>query len=368
MMRKFSAAVLIFLLLLNAAPVSGEKPIKPADYARVNAALVETHVLPRYTLLSAATGAFAAAAKDFCASGDRASRARTQARFHDAMEAWMGVQHLRFGPVELFMRADRFHFWPQARGKVEAVVRALVAAGDDSALHPSRISRASTAVQGLLAAEVLLYSSEFLGTGRGTSMIGCGLLEATALNMRSMAAGILAGWQEGEPPFARLLAEPGSQNPYFQDHRDATLSFFKSLHDSLQLIADAKLRPVVGDTFQAARPRMAESRRSGRSLRNVIDNLEALQALYRGEGGPGLGALVKTGDPKLDRLLRKAFRLTIATARSINRPLEEAAVDRSLRPQAEKLTIQVRALRQIVRDRLAPALALSAGFNALDGD
>ena len=368
MMRKFLPAVSIFLLLLNAAPVSGRKGIEPADYARINATLVETHVLPRYALLLAATEAFAATAKDFCANDDRASRAHMRARFHDAMEAWMGVQHLRFGPVELFLRADRFYFWPQARGKTAPAVRALVAAGDESALLPPRIDRASTAVQGLLAAEVLLYSAEFLGAGRGTSMIGCRLLKAVTLNMRGMAAGILAGWREGEPPFAQFLAEPGPQNPYFQDHRDATLSFFKSLHDSLQLIADVKLRPVVGNTIQAARPRLAESRLSGRSHRNIIDNLEALQALYRGEGGPGLGDLVKTADPKLDRLLRKAFRLTIATARSIDRPLEEAAVDLPFWSRTEKLTIQVRALRQIVKDRLAPALALSAGFNALDGD
>ena len=367
-MRKLPSVVLIFLLLLHAAPVSGGKGIEPADYARVNTALVETHVLPRYTLLLAATEAFAATAKDLCAGDDRASRAHMQARFHDVMEAWMGVQHLRFGPVELFMRADRFYFWPQARGKVAAAVRALVAAGDESALLPSRISRASAAVQGLLAAEVLLYSAEFVRVGRGTSMIGCGLLKAATLNMRGMAAGILIGWREGEPPFAQFLSEPGPQNPYFQDHREATLAFFKSLHDNLQFITDVKLRPVVGETVQAARPRMAESRLSGRSLRNVIDNLEALQALYRGEGGPGLGDLIKTADPKLDRLLRKAFRLTTATARSIHRPLEDAVLDLSLRPRTEKLMTQVRALRQIVRDRLAPALALSAGFNALDGD
>ncbi len=72
-MRKLPSVVLIFLLLLNAAPVSGGKGIEPADYARVNTALVETHVLPRYTLLLAATEAFAATAKDFCADDDRAS-------------------------------------------------------------------------------------------------------------------------------------------------------------------------------------------------------------------------------------------------------------------------------------------------------
>ena len=118
MMRKVPPTALLILLVLSAAPVSGGKPIAPADYARINAALVETHVLPRYARLSAATEAFAAAAREFCAGDDPSDGDRVRTRFHDTMAAWMGVQHLRFGPAELFMRADRFHFWPQARGKV----------------------------------------------------------------------------------------------------------------------------------------------------------------------------------------------------------------------------------------------------------
>ena len=368
MTRTFASAIIAIFVVMNAAPgLSGER-IESAAYAGVNTVLVETHVRPRYARLSAATEAFVTAAQDLCASPDETGLARARARFNDIMDAWIGVQHLRFGPIELFMRADRFYFWPQARGKVTDAIGEFIAAVDQATLLPSHIGRANVAVQGLLAVEVLLYGDEPLDAKSGANAIGCGLLGATAENMRSMADGTVAGWREGELSFSQLLAEPGSKNPYFQDHREATLAFFGSLHDSLQLIADVKLKPVVGDTIQEAKPHMAESHLSGRSLRNVIEGLEALQALYGGEGGRGLGDLVRTGDPKLDQLLRKAFRLTITTARSIDRPLEEAAVDLSRRSQVEKLTMQVRALRQIVRDRLAPALGLSVGFNALDGD
>ena len=369
--RTVAAVILAVPILMGAAPGSGGERIEPAAYARLNAALVESHVLPRYARLAAATEALATAARDVCTSGGAAGRVRAQARFHDAMDAWMGVQHLRFGPVELFMRAHRFYFWPQARGKVAAAVREAVAAGDDAALLPSRIGHANVAVQGLLAAEILLYGGDPPGAEARPGSRGCGLLTAAAGNMRAMAADIVADWKEGAAPFAWLVANPGPENPYFLDHREVTLAFFQSLHDGLRLIADVKLKPVVGDAAPAARPRLAESRPSGRSLRNVIDNLEALQALYRGEGGPGragFGDLARAADPRLDRLLRKAFRFALATARSIDRPLEDAVTDSSLRPKAEKLALQVRALKQIVRDRLAPALALAVGFNALDGD
>ncbi len=368
-MRTLRWTAVAVLTLIAAAPCAGAAPLETDAFARVNAALVETHALPRYRQLAAATEAFAAAAGDFCAApGEAAARDRVRARFQEAMGAWMGVEHLRFGPIEILMRGHRFYFWPQARGKVTAAVRGVIAAGDEAAVRPSRIRQANVAIQGFLAAEVLLYGDEALRAGGGAGATGCALLTAIAANMRAMAADIRAGWQDGSDAFARTVTRPGPENGYFHDHKEATRAFFKGLHDSLQLIADVKLKPVIGDSPEKARPRLAESRLSGRSLGNVIDNLAALRALYEGEDGPGLGDLIRTADPELHKLLRKAFRLTLGTARGIGRPLEEAAVDAALRPKAGKLALQVRALRQIARDRLAPALGFPVGFNALDGD
>ena len=350
---------------MSPSSASGQEPINPEAYARVNAALVKNHVLPRYARLASATEALASAAKDYCVDRSQAKLSLAQARFHDMMDAWMDVQHLYFGPIEVSRRAYRFYFWPQAQGKVADAVAKFLASGNEAALSASRIAQASAALQGLLAVEVLLYGNERPEAG---SARGCGLFKAATGNMRTMAAEVLAEWRDGETPFARIVTRPDPQNPYFQKHSEATLAFFKSFHDGLQLIAEVKLRNVMGESARSARPHFAESRLSGRSLRNVIGNLEALQALYHGGEGPGLGDLTRTVDRKLDRLLRKAFRITIATARSIGHPMEKAAVEPGLRPKAKKLTLQARALRQIVRDDLAKAIGLAVGFNALDGD
>ena len=364
MTRATVIAALFLSVFVGAVPGSSAQEIGPADYARVNAALVETHALPRYERLTTAMEVFAAAAEVFRAGAGETESERLRSRFHDAMDAWMGVQHLRFGPVESFTRAYRFYFWPQARAKVADAVAEIVAADEDDAELTARIESANVAVQGLLAAEVLLYDERYLGTDAR----GCGLLAAVVGNMRGMAAEILAHWREGDGAFARLMTAPGPENPQFEDQTAATLAFFQSLHDSLQLIHDVKLRPVIGERAQQVRPVLAESRLSGRSQRNIVVTLQALQALYLGEGDAGLGDLTTIADPKLDRLMRKAFRLTLATAHSVKGPIEKAAADPALRLPVEKLAKQVRALRQIVRDRLAPALGLAVGFNSLDGD
>ena len=355
-------------ILLAVTSASRAQEIAPTDYARVNAALIENHALPRYERLATATDAFAAAAT-FCGQRNGAKHESLHTHFHEAMDAWMGVRHLRFGPVEFRLRGPRFHFWPQARGKVASAVAEVVAADEDPVALAARIARANVAVQGLLAAEVLLFDDRYLGPADGGSGgEGCGLLTAVAVNLQTMAAGILTEWAAGDASFTRRMTTPGPDNPYVEDHAAGTLAFFQSLHDGLQLTVDVNLAPVIGDSAHEVRPVLAESRLSGRSQRNIVATLEALEALYTGEGGAGLGELAAAVNPKLDRLMRKAFHITLATARSIDRPIEIAASDPALRPPVKKLATQVQALKQIVRDRLASALGLTVGFNAFDGD
>ena len=165
------------------------------------------------------------------------------------MAAWMEVEHLRFGPIETLMRGHRLYFWPQARGKVAAAVRRLIAAGDKAAVRPSRISQANVAIQGLLAAEVLLYGDEALRAGGRCGRHG--LRAARRPPRATCARWPRTSWPAGKTatlPFTRTVTHPGLKNEYFQDHKVATRAFFKSLHDSLHLIADVKLKPVIGDS------------------------------------------------------------------------------------------------------------------------
>lgn len=363
---KLALPVMALVIVVFSVPAaSGDGP-PPEAFAQVNAALAENHIRPRYgNLLSQATD-FEGATERLCRGPASATMNEARSAFHALMDAWMDVEHLRFGPAELFLRVNRFHFWPEARGKVDKVVAGLLADGAD--ISPSRIESASAAGQGLMAAEVLLYGQGSTESEPRGSAIGCRLLQAIAANMWTMAEGMDGDWWRGERPFVTLFTGPGSDNPYFASHDEASLTLLASLHDGLQRIADLKVAPVVGDNIDTVRPHLAESRLSGRALRNIVLNLEALQDLYTGGAGPGMGSLLPKSEDKLDKLVRKGFRATLQTARSIERPLGEAAADPSQRDIVEKLQIQVRALRQIVRNRLAKALDLSIGFNALDGD
>ena len=332
----------LFVALVVASAARADVDVPEAAYAKVNAALVRHHIAPRFEHLATAAADFDAAIA--CDDGVARDRAALRPSYDAVMDAWMAVRHIRFGPVRLFMRNYRLYFWPEARGKIAGAVDEILAADDPARFEDDRFASASVAVQGLPAVEVLLFADRKSGPN------DCALLRAIAGNMRAIADDTAAGWREAD----ELGPTPS----------DAALTLFRDLHDSLQLIAAVKLKPVL------AKPRLAESGLSGRSVRNIAVNLEALQAMYLGEGGAGLGKIVREHgqDATLDPLMRRAFAQTIATARSIDVPIATAVADPVQRAKLDKLTTEVLALKQIVRTRLAAALGLAVGFNALDGD
>lgn len=367
-------------LSIAGLPVSASEeagaPIAPGAYQRVNESIVRHHVMPRYRRFAEATAHFRDVAGTLCISPTREALDGAREGYHMAMDAWMAMQHLHFGPLEQKLRAHRVYFWPQARGKVGDAIADLLGTGDDDIFSPVRFVGTSVAVQGLPAAEHLLFvRSEALSAGDKAGREECRVLEALSRNLEEIAREALEEWSgagvaEGASSYADLMLAPGADNPDFPASKDATLLLFSALHDGLALISEVKVTPVIGDSPATVRPALAESRASGRSTRNIEINLEALRALYAGESGPGLGDLAAESDEDvgLDPLMRKAFRLTRDTARSIETALEESAADPGSRSRVEKLSLQVRALRQLVRTRVAAALDLAVGFNALDGD
>lgn len=363
-----AAASLVMAATLSDTRADVEIP--PAEYARVNADLLEHHVLPRYEHLADAASAFAASAAAFCTGGQGVDLSTVRERYHDIMDAWMAVQHIDFGPVELLMRSFRLYFWPGSRGKVADALHSLTSEGLDEALSKEKFSAASVAVQGLPAAEYLLYEAFDAKTAEAAGTPQCATLTAIGNNLESMAAGIVADWRGGNMGFANAFLNPGADNIHYDSHRSATLELFKSLHGGLETVADVRLGPAAGESVDTARPALAESRASDRALRNIVIILEALEALYLGDGGAGLSEMVVNhgGDDKLDPLMRKAFRLTTESARAVEPPLEEAVADAGRRPAVDTLLTRVRALAQITGERVAPALGVAVGFNARDGD
>ncbi|MGE0715598.1 MAG: imelysin family protein [Alphaproteobacteria bacterium] len=356
----------LVLLLLAAIPGGAEAAMDEDGYRRLNAALIEAHVVPRYAAFEKAAAALDRGAGEFCAKPAVTAVPALRKLYLEASDAWQAIQHVRFGPVEYFSRSSRIAFWPDPRNSVGRALEELLARPDPASLTPAAFADANVAGQGLPALERLLYDEDGQGRiadGDAESGKRCAVMRAIAGNLARMAADIHREWVAGDRPYRKVVAEAGAADSPYRHPREATLDFIKALHLSVELVADHKLARPLGASAQAARPRLAESWRSGRSLENIRIDLVAGEALYG-----GFSPVVRALDQPLDALLRRAFVQTIAGAKAVESPVEKAVQDTKLRPKLETLQRQAAALKTLIAERLTAALDIPLGFNALDGD
>lgn len=306
-------------------------------------AIVETHVLPRYTTLAAETSDLAAAAQSHCnADGQQLIEA-----YHSAFDAWVGVSHLRFGPSETEDRAFALAFWPDPRGSTPKTLAGMMAAQDAVVEDPDAFATVSIAARGFYALEFLLFDPQFVEAGDGDYY--CALVRAVTLDISRNTAAILDGWENG---YAALVADAG--NDTFRTQTEAAQQLFTALSTGLEFTSTSRLGRPLG-TFDRPRPKRAEVRRSGRSLRHVIVSLEATREL---------ADLISAQD----NAVAAAFDAALQRAEALDDPVFAGVAEPQGRLRVEALQQSVDAIRRTLSEDVGPKLGIAAGFNAMDGD
>ena len=187
-----------------------------------------------------------------------------------AFDAWMGVSHLRLGPVEDDGRASghRFLARPEGGGAARRSCAGRCRTGPGSTT-PRRLPKSRWP-----AAACSRWNG--CSTERWTVPRVCEATRAVARDLARMAAETEAGWTGG---FAEALETAGNAgNTAFLSPVEARQALFTQLIAGLEFTADDRLGRPLG-TFDRPRPERAEARASGRSVRNVRLSLAALERL-----------------------------------------------------------------------------------------
>jgi predicted lipoprotein len=349
--------LLAFLLVLLPLCANATEP----DYRALNSAAIINHVLPRYQALAGAAAQFESAASGFCA-GDRKNFAPVRHAWLTLMLAWEGIQHVRFGPIDLFNRQQRFAFWPDTRNVATRQMAELLGTRDLAALAPERLVTGSTAVQGLSAAERILWGDDAakIAGGDEVARFRCTYLTTVAANLNTIARDTRADWTGPPRDFAQSFMSSSDHGTYAKP-RDATADIFKSLYTALEQVGDNKLARPLGQDWRTSKPRLAEFWRSASSGMAIVANLDAARDLYR-----ILGPFVP--DRALDADLKRRMDGVTSLARALGGPLESVVADKSRRPTAERLRADVAALKAMMAEKLATALGVTMRFNALDAN
>ena len=294
---------------------------------------VQDHALPGLTR-------FAQASADLAAL-ETCEPAALQAGWNTAFDTWLGVAHLRLGPVEEEGRVLAIAFWPDPKGIGARQTAALLAAADPGTLTPEHIAEQSVAARGLFGLERLLFPAQPL-----TGAYPCALTHALADDLARMAQETLVGWQQG---FATALEHPGPGQRYLSD-LEAKQALLTALVTGIEFNADARVARPLG-SFDKPRPERAEARASGRSARNLALSLRALA-----DFASNLALAPKTA-AALERAAKQA---------------EAVEFTRLDDPQvwlkADILRQNIKAAKDAAMAEIAPALGVGVGFNAADGD
>lgn len=333
------------LLALALALTLGPKLALAGPAALVEAAVTE-HILPRFAALAESAHELDLAADKDCAPD---SPLLIEA-YHSAFDAWMGVSHLRFGPTEVDNRGFALAFWPDLRGKASKALRKLVIEEDPIVTDPGEFARVSVAARGFYALERLLFDPEFTGSDKPAYV--CQLVRAVAKDIDLVSDVLLEDWRSD---FAQEMTQSGDIYP---THKAALRDLYKTLTSGLQYTAELRLGHPLGSATRP-RPRRAEARLSQRSLSNVVLNLEALRELT---------AAVSQEHREIATSLDQLFADALAAAQDVSDPAFSNIEEPQERLYLEVLKQRIEAIRTAMQMDLGPALGVSSGFNALDGD
>jgi predicted lipoprotein len=350
-------------LLKLAAEVRPAAPNpKAAQAARAVLAVVDRHIIPTYRALVQAADAQEKAWTPFASNRSTGDIPSLRAAYNTACDAWARAQVIKTGPISLFLRYERFAYWPEARNVTQRMLDALLASNDPKELAPETLVRDSVAAQGLTALERLLYGDvtvELLrapgSSAEWRTQVGLGI----ARNLTSIANDALAEWTAPDGMRAAIAADKGWKM-IFADTAEAASLLLTDLVTAFRLMHDVKLLPVMGASPDVARPRVAEAWRSGRSRRNLWLNLESARAMTR---------LWAETVPAARRIkLESLYAAALKAVEAVPGALGEAAADSGRRALVEAARAGIKAVQLEIVATLPADLGITLGFNSLDGD
>ena len=348
-----------FLSLLLPA---GWSVAAPSDetWSDWNTAVIDQHVIPRYQTLGEAAATMAKSVASYCATPSADGLGEAQAGFVSAMQAWQGIQHVKFGPVLYLMRDSAMQFWPDRKNVGQRQLYAALTS-DGAAYDDTFFRDASISIKGYPALERLLFDDE-IDAKRVKYPRYCDLMTGIAGNIANMTGSIAAQWDE-----ARSQYTEAGHNDFFEESADASVQMLKSLVEPLEVLLDTKLRRVLGESAADARWKKSESWRSGRSIDNLKTNIDTLAALYEGTTPISVKTLLQ-GEEQAE--LAERISQSFATLSQQLSVFPEPADDSLSETQWQALQALAAGIRTLDEqlDEAMIALGINLGFNSRDGD
>jgi hypothetical protein len=332
----------------SAADAAKPKPLGSAVTLKV----VDTFVIPRFQTVASAAHAQQQAWTAYCANGSDPQSLRQA--YDTLSDAWADIEFIRIGPAAAELRVERLNYWLDRENAVGKAIDTLIAGDKDP--DAAQIAAGSAGGQGLPVLERLLYPDSALSQVTRASR-RCAIGLAVAQNIANLAEAIVAGWT-GSAGARTAIAKNKGWGVAFYDASEASSVLLTDLVSGLEGLKDNKVAMLFHDTANAAAPRLAEDARSGRTLRDIQRNFDAIRE--------ALAFFMAKANRKQKSDLAGAFADADAKLKAI---AASAGKDQDAQTAALQAALtSFTTLNQTAQAILPAVTGVQLGFNNLDGD
>lgn len=366
MIKSFARSLALFLVV--ALPAIGQETSTPALEADAIPAVLEKAVdrfiRPGYRDFRDRAADLDGAMQTLCSAPSPERLTAARSAFGKTVEAWSKIEIVRIGPAIEANRFERILFYPDRKSTGLKQVQALLAKPDESATKADILREKSVAMQGLGAAEFVLYGSGADVLSQETGGFRCRYGAAIAGNLERLGGELAAEWDE-PAGVQNAWKHPGVDNPHFRDDREAMTALLGILVHGAEAVRDQRIETFYKGEDAKASPRQAIFWRSGLTFASIQGNFEGIRALIDQSDmeellDPGSRSIVTSMDFVLKSLIRVAGTVDEDVEAAIGTPEERSKLD--------FLLLNAKDLILRLNDDFGGALGLGAGFSFSDGD
>ncbi len=326
---------------------------------------IDGAIRPGYAAFADAADEANEAMSDLCKLPAGGNLEGAREAFAELVRTWSRIEFVQFGPVMEDNRGARILFFPDRRGIGLKQVQAILSDKDESAASQTELADKSVAVQGLGALEYVLYGTgaETLATAEGD--FRCRFGEAITANVAKIAEAVSAEWDADDGGIVTRMTDPKASDPAYRTADDSLKEIVGVFINGFEAIRDLRLKPAMGESEKAAKPKLFLFHRSELALASLRANFAGMKDLFTASN---VGSLLPEAHAYLKDSILFEFENADMALGKLSPPLSEVVGDTSKRQNLTYLLIVTDSLQSQFAGQLSPLLGLSAGFSALDGD
>jgi predicted lipoprotein len=322
-------------------------------------------IVPLYAQFDERSQALATSIDALCSAPSDEALAAARSAWTDAREPFKRAEVFAFGPYSRpeFRIGPKIDSWPARPEDVEEWL-----AGSDP-VDPATLATLGVWHKGLPVLEYFLYSPDASSLAQLADARRCEYLRSAAAELVSRAREIHMAWAPEGGNFADQLSGAGRTSKAWRTLRDAFSEVVNRMGFTIENVRRDKLGRPLGEMTGMPDPKVAESRFSGRSIPDILDNLAGIEVLFFGEPAsnlPGVNSYTAERGQNFDERFQTALTAARAALEAIDLPLTEAVTAEPDR--VRDASGRLGELQTLIQVDLIGALGLSLSFNDNDGD